>query len=486
MLATFATICLSIILAINAPESSTLRIVSCIAASLESVMLLLLGILGAVKILHDKKTLSLSRHCSTIVFVVSLAVCVAAATAFGAALASLQSTSATEKRGDEAALSHTQRLLVGSCVAVALSTTMQAGFVIGQFLSCREATVGGGASCHSHEEVTSRTLHIKTIRYSHTSPSSETQEMTSVQPEDNDQSSNFAPMSLFKAAVSQAVRPVTSRTRLIAKNELRRPISMDSVPGRTSTDTSFDSWDTSSVDAHNRQVVLEMSSPPGTKTRVLETIPASPMVSRSPSPGKALDIAAAAGKSFPREACPSSVADDSDQELEAPQPIRRSNSFGSSFCSHRELSRLTIPSSASELHIHPLFRSDSPTPPPAATPGTSVVAAPNAGQVVSRQESMQSLRRIRSGSLPSSPLAQQASVEFPITGSTSTLAIGSTNGDEVGTLDRAGSASVVARAPLGERKMTPPVPEWLLSSTMKASLESYNKDNAGGDETPKK
>lgn len=38
--------------------------------------------------------------------------------------------------------------------------------------------------------------------------------------------------------------------------------------------------------------------------------------------------------------------------------------------------------SSSQTHIHPLFRSDSPVPPPTPTPGTKVTASPYAGQVV--------------------------------------------------------------------------------------------------------
>jgi hypothetical protein len=38
--------------------------------------------------------------------------------------------------------------------------------------------------------------------------------------------------------------------------------------------------------------------------------------------------------------------------------------------------------SGDEAHIHPLFRSDSPTPPPFASPGTVVVASPLSGQVL--------------------------------------------------------------------------------------------------------
>jgi hypothetical protein len=69
--------------------------------------------------------------------------------------------------------------------------------------------------------------------------------------------------------------------------------------------------------------------------------------------------------------------------------------------------------STDELHIHPLFRSDSPTPPPMATPGTTVIASPDAGKVIMHRPSNQSLRRVRSGILPaqSSPLSRASSSE---------------------------------------------------------------------------
>ncbi|KAF9884260.1 hypothetical protein FE257_001935 [Aspergillus nanangensis] len=51
--------------------------------------------------------------------------------------------------------------------------------------------------------------------------------------------------------------------------------------------------------------------------------------------------------------------------------------------------KLRIPD---ESNIHPLFRSDSPSPPPTAMPGTIVVASPAAGQTIS----VQTLERVRS------------------------------------------------------------------------------------------
>jgi hypothetical protein len=53
--------------------------------------------------------------------------------------------------------------------------------------------------------------------------------------------------------------------------------------------------------------------------------------------------------------------------------------------SARRLSRPDTPSfPAAESHIHPLFRSDSPTPPPVASPGTVVHASPLSGQVLTQ------------------------------------------------------------------------------------------------------
>jgi hypothetical protein len=47
---------------------------------------------------------------------------------------------------------------------------------------------------------------------------------------------------------------------------------------------------------------------------------------------------------------------------------------------------------ADESNIHPLFRSNSPTPPPTAMPGTTVIASPAAGQTIS----IKALHRMRS------------------------------------------------------------------------------------------
>ncbi|QIX02305.1 hypothetical protein AMS68_007822 [Peltaster fructicola] len=54
--------------------------------------------------------------------------------------------------------------------------------------------------------------------------------------------------------------------------------------------------------------------------------------------------------------------------------------------------------SSSQTHIHPLFRSDSPGPPPSTSPGTKVTASPYAGQVVGSDHAL--AKRLKPSSTP--------------------------------------------------------------------------------------
>ncbi|RDL39314.1 Uncharacterized protein BP5553_03654 [Venustampulla echinocandica] len=241
-------------------------------------------------------------------------------------------------------------------------------------------------------------------------------------------------ISSFRSSLSHVVRPITSKTRLIQTGykSPHRPTSIDSGPRDSSTEDSFDSWDTSTVDAQSRQAVESASPIP---QRFLETIPASPTGSRSPSPGFPLD-------------------------LEPPKTRNRSRSYSPS-SNHREIfrhSRTASPAgSMTEAHIHPLFRTDSPTPPPSTTPGTVVTAAPNAGQLISDRQSIRTIHRMRSGSLPASPLAHSDSFD-----SASSIDP-ATNGEE---LER--------KTANGERTLTPPIPDFILNGGPRNSLSGYN------------
>ncbi|TVY30083.1 hypothetical protein LHYA1_G002521 [Lachnellula hyalina] len=233
-------------------------------------------------------------------------------------------------------------------------------------------------------------------------------------------------MSSMRSSISQVVRPITSKTKLIQKNHKpsHRTTSIESSQRDASMDDSFDSWDTSSVDASARQAV-ELASP--SAPRFLETIPASPTTSRSASPGFPLD-------------------------LEPPKTRRRSRSYSPSYTERRTSSPIE---SRSEAHIHPLFRTDSPDPPPTTTPGTIVIAAPNAGQLLSDRISIRSVHRMRSGSLPSSPLVHSDSL------------------DSIrNAMERQELEGLEENK--RERSLTPPIPDFVLNGGSRNSLSGYH------------
>ncbi|KUJ13027.1 uncharacterized protein LY89DRAFT_592238 [Mollisia scopiformis] len=245
-------------------------------------------------------------------------------------------------------------------------------------------------------------------------------------------------MSSFRSSLSQVVRPINSKTKLIQPNHRSpyRPQSTRSIDSShrdtsISIEDGFDSWDTSAVDPQSREAVASVSPTP---QRFLETIPASPTGSRSPSPGFPLD-------------------------LEPPKSRKRSRSY-SPANSYRDLprtARTTSPTESvnAEAHIHPLFRTDSPTPPPAATPGTIVTAAPGAGQVISDRQSIRSIHRMRSGSLPSSPLVHSNSLDSIRR---------AMEREELERLEEVG----------GERSLTPPIPDFILNGGPRNSMQGYN------------
>ena len=195
--------------------------------------------------------------------------------------------------------------------------------------------------------------------------------------------------SSLRSSFSTVRRPSLSRARLHGRHHSfprhsKNPSSDSPSSSRVSQDEAFDSWDTSGVGSHIRETVLQSS--PSMAVPILEPIPGS----RSPSPAKALEGPFFQTNSPPESSPPSPL----------PQP---------------SFSRPTSPrSGSSEDHIHPLFRTCSPTPPPTASSNTIVTAAPSAGQIIN--ESM--LLRMRSGSLPSSspksPLVRSESFDhFP-------------------------------------------------------------------------
>lgn len=228
-------------------------------------------------------------------------------------------------------------------------------------------------------------------------------------------------------------RSVTSQTKLISSKTLYQSASLDDIS--KPAEDGFDSWDTSAVDPDAREAV-ELASP--SHPTLLETIPASPATSRSPSPGYPLD-------------------------LEPPKQRKKGRKY--SLPNNHEPRPKTSPSkieNMGESHIHPLFRAASTEPPPSVTPGTVVTAAPGAGRVILHRSSLRPLQRKWSDDLLSSSLKHSHSLDnfrWPM------------GYEEDGTPDES-----------GERTMTPPIPDWIMTAGSRSSLAGYNsrrKSEAG-------
>ncbi|KAL8952458.1 MAG: hypothetical protein Q9222_001649 [Ikaeria aurantiellina] len=180
-----------------------------------------------------------------------------------------------------------------------------------------------------------------------------------------------------RSSLSIRTRPTTAKAKFLNRQHTFQSRSSMDSPARTrlNQDDAFDSWDTSGVGPQIRETVLQSS--PTVKPSTLEPIPGS----RSPSPAKALEgpfFAQASTESPPLSPL---------QQPPVSRPVSRARS------------------ASSEDHIHPLFRTCSPAPPPNASSGTVVTAAPSAGQMINTRI----LKRMRSGSLPSSPLTRSES-----------------------------------------------------------------------------
>ncbi|KAI9721566.1 MAG: hypothetical protein M1812_002328 [Candelaria pacifica] len=238
-------------------------------------------------------------------------------------------------------------------------------------------------------------------------------------------------ISSIRSSLSQVVRPMTSRTRLLGRQSYSprqtRSSSLDTMYRRPAPqEDGFDSWDTSSVGPQVRRAVLRASSP--SRAAALEPIPGS----RSPSPGVALD------GPFPLQ------SPDADSSDSVKSENRRSRSLH-------------------EAHIHPLFRTTSPTPPPTATPGTAVVLPRNSGVPIIRRTTFGArphMVRLRSESLPSRPSPMVRSQSYDVTAT------------------RRSPSPPSGEITPPSREMTPPIPDFILCADRRSSLVVYGKRKA--------
>ncbi|KAL6867927.1 hypothetical protein J3F83DRAFT_738544 [Trichoderma novae-zelandiae] len=412
LVTTTATLCTQIAVSVRISHSSPGRIASTVAAVFEAAVLIFLGWLIAADVLPSfpgRSKLWLSAA-------LEITACVIATATSLAALVYLARADGGENK----------HLLVASSVTLGLAVSTQLVYSVYQVMAA-STDVGGASSPGLKDEESGRPrkINLKAIRYSQTmpivdEPSPMARLDTRSRPTSVDNKSVAETVASSVTYVAQSIRSVSSRprTRSSKEKERSRSMSIDSTANRsTVADDAFDSWDTSTVDAHNREAVLEISTPTQSKSRGLETIPASPVPSRSPSPA-----------SF--------------AELEPPriQTRRRSRSY-SPVSIRRELRDL--PSPGSEAHIHPLFRSDSPDPHPHATPGTIVMAAPETARVLVHRSSNLSLNRLRSDSMPNSPngFSRHDFDSRSLRGNRSELDL--------------------SEQAFADRGMAPPAPEWL-------------------------
>ncbi|KAF6827327.1 hypothetical protein CMUS01_09043 [Colletotrichum musicola] len=448
LIATITIVVIHVVLAAHITQVSPVRTSSILSSILESILLAVLGWMLSANLIP--KFRNSSKRIISAMFGVSMLTCIMATAASVATMICL--SNATRNLSDSILGAKQTSFLIATSVALGLSFACQLIFIVIHFVLARLSAREEADSYHTDEESRrSPNVHVKSIPYSRTSPiyegrSRSTSMGSQTPPQSSSGRSATETLSSIRSSLSNVVRPISSRTRLLPLREKRRAESIDSNHYRSRSssvneDSSFDSWDTSSVDLQNRMTVLGTSSPvPG--GRFLETIPASPTTSRSPSPGAPLDM-----------------------DLEPPRTRRRSRSYSPVGDLRRPEPAFSM-ESASESHIHPLFRSDSPDPPPMVTPGTVVTAAPDAGRVISDRHSV---RRMRSGSLPSgpsgpSPLSRSSSFEnfFP-------------NGPpvkEVEEKDELESPQEEDEDP-AERQMTPPIPEWILTAGARTSLNGY-------------
>ncbi|KAI4731018.1 hypothetical protein E4T49_01162 [Aureobasidium sp. EXF-10728] len=193
------------------------------------------------------------------------------------------------------------------------------------------------------------------------------------------------PVSTFSDASEEQPTGIKSSVRnsvqhFLRKKQSKETVRSDSISERRPSD-GFETWSVAptptTVEATDALTALHAA-----QTHRLETIPGS----RPVSPAHPLD------GPFP-EAC------EEDEEADEVPESPEFPPFAPSL--HRRPSHQQM--NQDQTHIHPLFRSDSPLPSPAASPGTIITSSPFAGQVVSPSDVAFGSRSRKGSALSSRP-----------------------------------------------------------------------------------
>lgn len=163
--------------------------------------------------------------------------------------------------------------------------------------------------------------------------------------------------------IFKVIRPVTSRTKLLFHNH--NSFVLPETNSASESELSVRLSENASDSESRSPISKKRSLPRKFLISQLETIPGS----RSASPANALNGPFSGHWNTP---------------VESPRVQSPTSPSGSFKKMTRSFSRRQ--SSQDQSHIHPLFRRDSPTPPPVALPGTVITASPYAGQVISPEQ----------------------------------------------------------------------------------------------------
>lgn len=207
------------------------------------------------------------------------------------------------------------------------------------------------------------------------------------------------PISTFSDISEQSATPISSVRNSVqhflrhgksSKSVLKQSkdsLHSDSLSERRPSD-GFETWDIASTPA-SADSAGSLAALRAAHLQRLETIPGS----RPVSPAHPLD------GPFP-EACEDEEADEVPESFPPFAP-----SMG-----HRPSAHQQQQQPQDQSHIHPLFRSDSPTPSPTASPGTIITSSPFAGQLVNPNEIAFGSRSRKGSTLSSRPSSPNPSL----------------------------------------------------------------------------
>ncbi|KAM3423584.1 hypothetical protein BST61_g1008 [Cercospora zeina] len=209
----------------------------------------------------------------------------------------------------------------------------------------------------------------------------------------------------YRTSISESLQPTTSRTRLILQSPFGSRSSRSTqastsvaVHSIRSTDE-FENWDTSRVNhsfepAYQKKATIPRLEPiPGSRPVSPAHALEGPFDNKPVSQGKPLSDSVGQSPKM----TPVAIIEPEKSPIRSLPPLHTRRG------STPSIAGPTSPTA--EHHIHPLFRTESPVPPPLTSPRTVITASPFGGQIYSPEFALQSPRLLgsREGSRPASP-----------------------------------------------------------------------------------